>query len=88
MQVGPQLHIRSRPEVGDTGKVRPRVDPRDCTIFTVPQRFAELGDLHADIDDHVFDLAPLLEWAERDELAGAEPPAEPDPDEGPDGATP
>ena len=42
------------------------VDPRDCTIFTVPARFAELGDLHADIDDHVFDIAPLLEWAERD----------------------
>jgi DNA primase len=45
-------------------------DPRDFTIFTVPQRFEELGDLHADIDDHVFDIAPLLEWADRD---GAEP---------------
>ena len=45
-------------------------DPRDFTIFTVPERFAELGDLHADIDDHVFDIAPLLEWAERDERAG------------------
>jgi DNA primase len=42
-------------------------DPHDFTIFTVPQRFAELGDLHADIDDHVFDIAPLLEWAERDD---------------------
>ena len=46
------------------------VDPHDFTIFTVPQRFAELGDLHADIDDHVFDIAPLLEWAERDEREG------------------
>jgi DNA ligase D len=53
-------------------------DPHDFTIFTVPERFAELGDLHADIDDHVFDIAPLLEWAERDESAGAEPPADPD----------
>ena len=26
-------------------------DPHDFTIFTVPARFAELGDLHADIDD-------------------------------------
>jgi DNA ligase D len=42
-------------------------DPRDFTIATVPGRFATLGDLHADIDDHVFDIAPLLEWAERDE---------------------
>jgi DNA primase len=53
-------------------------DPRDFTIFTVPQRYAELGDLHATIDRDVFDLAPLLEWADRDEAAGAETPAEPD----------
>ena len=46
------------------------VDPHDFTIFTVPARFAELGDLHADIDDHVFDIAPLLEWADRDEREG------------------
>ena len=46
----------------------------DCTIATVPARYAELGDLHAGIDDAVFDLAPLLEWAERDERAGAETP--------------
>jgi DNA ligase D-like protein (predicted polymerase) len=45
-------------------------DPRDFTIATVPARFAKLGDLHADIDDHVFDIAPLLAWAERDEAAG------------------
>jgi DNA ligase D-like protein (predicted polymerase) len=45
------------------------VDPHDFTIFTVPARFAELGDLHADIDAHVFDIAPLLEWADlEDEL--------------------
>jgi DNA ligase D len=42
------------------------VDPREFTIATVPQRYADLGDLHADIDDHVFDLQPLLEWADRD----------------------
>ncbi len=55
------------------------VDPRDLTIFTVPRRFAELGDLHADIDDHVFDPAPLLEWADRDERdGGLDPDEEPD----------
>lgn len=44
----------------------PDVDPRDFTLETVPPRFARLGDLHAGIDDTVFDLAPLLEWADRD----------------------
>src|SRR5215813_325878 len=42
-------------------------DPRDFTIATVPARFAKLGDLHEGIDDAVFSLEPLLEWAERDE---------------------
>src|SRR6478752_3753423 len=46
------------------------VDPHDFTIFTVPARFAEIGDLHEDIDDHVFDLQPLREWADRDEANG------------------
>ena len=54
------------------------VEPQDCTIATVPQRFAEIGDLHAGIDDVAHDLTPLLEWAERDEAAGHEGPAEPD----------
>lgn len=53
-------------------------DPRDFTIRTVPARFAELGDLHHDIDDHVFDIAPLLEWADRDEAEGASPAPEGD----------
>lgn len=53
------------------------VDPRDFTIATVPARFAELGDLHAGIDDAVFDLAPLLAWAARDERDGAEPAPDP-----------
>ena len=41
--------------------------PRDCTIATVPSRFAALGDLHEGIDDAVFPLDTLLAWAERDE---------------------
>ncbi|MCG3753804.1 non-homologous end-joining DNA ligase [Amycolatopsis sp. Poz14] len=44
------------------------VDPHDCTIATVPARFAELGDLHAGIDDVAYSLEPLLEWADRDGL--------------------
>jgi DNA ligase D len=43
------------------------VDPNDFTIATVPERFARLGDLHDGIDEAVFDIAPLLEWADRDE---------------------
>lgn len=41
------------------------VHPRDFTIETVPARYRELGDLQADMDDAVFDLAPLLELADR-----------------------
>ena len=48
--------------------------PADFTMDTMPARFAELGDLHAGIDDAVFDIAPLLEWADRDEHEGAAPP--------------
>jgi DNA ligase D len=47
------------------------VEPRDCTIATVPARFGEVGDLHAGIDDAVFAIDQLLEWADRDEAAGA-----------------
>jgi DNA ligase D len=50
------------------------VEPQDFTIRTVPARFARVGDLHAGIDDAVFSLEPLLEWAERDEREGAGDP--------------
>jgi DNA ligase D len=46
----------------------PDVETEDFTIATMPARFAELGDLHAGIDDVSVDITPLLEWAERDEL--------------------
>jgi DNA ligase D len=45
----------------------PDIDPADFTIATMPARFAEVGDLHEGIDDTVFSLEPLFEWAERDE---------------------
>ena len=48
------------------------VEPAELTIATVPDRFARLGDLHAGIDEAVFEIAPLLEWAERDGLLDAE----------------
>jgi DNA ligase D len=57
------------------------VEPKDFTMATVPRRFAELGDLHAGIDQAAFAIDELLEWAARDESAGAVDagiPGEPD----------
>jgi DNA ligase D len=54
------------------------VSPLDCTMSTVPKRFAEVGDLHAGMDEAPFALDELLEWAARDELAGAVDAGPPD----------
>ena len=53
-------------------------EPADFTIATMPARFADLGDLHADIDEDVYQLDELLEWAERDERDSQERPADAD----------
>jgi DNA ligase D-like protein (predicted polymerase) len=45
-------------------------NPADFTVLTVPTRFAEIGDPHAEMDHHAGSLEPLLELAERDEAAG------------------
>ncbi len=45
----------------------PDADPEDFTLATVPGRFADLGDVHAGIDERPFSIEPLLEWADRDE---------------------
>ena len=45
-------------------------DPADFTVLTVPRRFAQLGDPHAEMDAHAGSLEKLLELAERDEAAG------------------
>ncbi|MFC8043684.1 non-homologous end-joining DNA ligase [Nocardia sp. NPDC057353] len=66
--------VRGVPDATVSTPVRwdeiPDIDPRDFTVRTVPARFAELGDLHAGIDDAVFRIDPLLERADRD---GVEP---------------
>lgn len=71
--------VRGNPEGTVSAPIRwdevDAAEPGDFTIATVPARFAELGDLHAGIDDAVFSLEPLLEWADRD---GVEEPPEPD----------
>ena len=56
------------------------VTPQDFTIATMPQRYVEVGDLHDGIDDAVFSIDPLLEWADRDEHEGADTPPEPEPE--------
>ena len=48
----------------------PDCDPADFTMFTVPKRFAEIGDPHANMDSAPGSLEPLLEVAARDEAAG------------------
>jgi len=45
-------------------------DPADFTLYTVPKRFAEIGDPHAGMDAAVGSLDQLLELARRDEAAG------------------
>jgi DNA ligase D len=41
--------------------------PADFDITTMPGRFAEVGDVHADMDEHAFALDAALELAARDE---------------------
>src|SRR5687768_1874970 len=48
----------------------PDCDPADFTVLTVPQRFAETGDPHSEMDASPGSLEKLLELAERDEASG------------------
>jgi bifunctional non-homologous end joining protein LigD len=48
----------------------PDCDPADFTLFTVPARFAKIGDPHPDMDSAPGSLKKLLELAARDEAAG------------------
>jgi DNA ligase D len=43
------------------------VVPEECTVFSVPPRFAKLGDIHRGIDEAVFSLDQLVDWADRDD---------------------
>jgi len=48
----------------------PNCDPSEFTIFTMPERFNEIGDPHAGMNDAPGSLEPLLELAARDEAEG------------------
>jgi bifunctional non-homologous end joining protein LigD len=45
-------------------------EPADFTVFTVPSRFAEIGDPHAEMNASPGSLEALLELAANDEAAG------------------
>jgi bifunctional non-homologous end joining protein LigD len=48
----------------------PDCNPADFTIFTVPERFAKIGNPHAEMDASSGSLEKLLELADKDEAAG------------------
>jgi bifunctional non-homologous end joining protein LigD len=48
----------------------PDCNPEDFTVFTVPKRFAKIGDPHAGMGAHTGCLEQLLEIAARDDAAG------------------
>ena len=45
-------------------------NPADFTIFTMPERFAKIGNPHAEMDAAAGSLAKLLELADKDEADG------------------
>lgn len=62
--------LRARPDATASAPVTwaelADVETEDFTVLTMPARFAELGDVHAGIDDVAVTIEPLLEWANRD----------------------
>ena len=48
----------------------PDCDAADFTIFTIPERFAKIGNPHADMDGQPGSLEKLLEFADKDEVDG------------------
>lgn len=48
----------------------PACDPGEFTVFTVPKRFAAIGDPHAGMDKHAGSLEGLLDLAAKDDAAG------------------
>src|SRR5499427_6978213 len=48
----------------------PDSNPAEFTMFTMPERFAKIGDPHAEMNSAAGSLEKLLELADRDEAAG------------------
>ena len=66
--------IRPKPGAPVSAPVRwdelSEVAPEKFSVATMPARFAQLGDLHAEINDIAHSLDPLLDLYERDEAEG------------------
>jgi DNA primase len=66
--------VRARPDATVSAPITwdelPDVETEDFNIPTMRERFAQLGDVQAGIDDIVSDLGVLLEWVEREETEG------------------
>ena len=63
--------VRARPGATVSAPLRweevPDAEVADFDIWTVRERYARLGDVHAGIDDAVGELDELMSWVERDE---------------------
>ncbi|WP_067280109.1 non-homologous end-joining DNA ligase [Streptomyces jeddahensis] len=61
--------VRPRPNAPVSAPLRwDEIDdavPQDFDLATMPARFADVGDVHADMDDHAYRLDALLELADR-----------------------
>ena len=73
LRAKPGAPVSAPMEWGELGEV---ADPSDLNLFTMPERFAERGDVHAAIDDVACDLQPLLDLY--DEQGAVELPYPPD----------
>jgi DNA ligase D-like protein (predicted polymerase) len=66
--------VRPVPDARVSAPVRwaevPDCDPAEFTIFTMPERFAQSGDPHSEMNAISGSLEPLLELAARDEAEG------------------
>jgi DNA ligase D-like protein (predicted polymerase) len=66
--------IRPKPDARVSAPLRwteiDECDPADFTLATMPARFTQIGDRHADIDDHPCSLEALLELSARHEKEG------------------
>ncbi|WP_103528614.1 non-homologous end-joining DNA ligase, partial [Streptomyces sp. SM12] len=63
--------VRPRPNAPVSAPLRweelPQVAPQDFDIMTMRARYAEVGDVHAGMEDHAGRLEAVLEQADRDE---------------------
>ncbi|WP_346096249.1 non-homologous end-joining DNA ligase [Streptomyces olivaceiscleroticus] len=66
--------VRPRPQATVSAPLRwdelDDAEPLDFDLATMPARYAERGDVHADMADHAFGLEPVFALAERDAELG------------------